>query len=54
MRSTTYPADRVRRFEINLRTHPKALPDIRQRIQENQELRDEDLAEIVAYAKDLL
>lgn len=48
------PAERVRRFETNLRDHPKALPDIRRRIEEDQELRDEDLAAIVVYAKGLL
>lgn len=48
------PAERVRRFEVELRDHPDALPEVRRRIEEGQVLLDADLSAIVAFAKSLL
>ena len=45
------PPDRVRQFERHLQVHSEALPDIRRHISRGEELSEDDLGEIVAFAR---
>ena len=45
------PTNRVRQFEQQLKTNNEALPDIRRRISQGEELSEDDLDEIVAFAR---